>query len=128
MKFITMLAAICLGGLAAAAPSYGKCGTTASNTFSATSTELTPFPLCLTEPQCLTLNGNLTETIEEGASIQVLGRIQGPPGAYYHTGHFAPGDLCSFLAQTGTPCPVPVGTPQLKVCMTFPVAYPVLQE
>ncbi|KAF9090907.1 hypothetical protein BGX27_002133 [Mortierella sp. AM989] len=77
-----------------------------------------PYPVCQGTEHCLTLTGTLKEPITAPASLsfttKFFDRVVG--GKKY--------DLCALLDAQGTPCPVPVTTTSLKVCVPIEPQYP----
>jgi hypothetical protein len=82
---------------------------TAPTQFTATSVSLSPVPLCV-QKTCLTLIGNLSTPITQGARNSVTGRWLDRL-VYTDTQ-----DLCAVLAANGTPCPIAAGAITLNVC------------
>ncbi|KAG0276340.1 hypothetical protein BGZ97_010098 [Linnemannia gamsii] len=93
--------------------------------FEETSVTLSPYPLCINKPFCVTLTGNLSTAIIPGAVYQIYGRYLGR--LFYSD---RDDDLCASLAAAGTPCPIAIGTNTLTLCRNvkpnLPPNFPVL--
>jgi hypothetical protein len=115
MKFtaaIAVVASAILSMVSAQGGTYTDISNVAGfSPFNITSASLAPYPLCINKPACLTLTGTLSEALPEGLQYIVearyLGRI-----VYSDREE----DLCSRLAENGTPCPLPAGPVNLTLC------------
>ncbi|KAF9120719.1 hypothetical protein BGW39_011139 [Mortierella sp. 14UC] len=80
----------------------------------ATSFSITPVPMCITKPYCITATGTLSTEIknvdEYNATFAVTGRYL---GRLIYTDNK---NLCDLLAESGQPCPIPAGPVTLKIC------------
>ncbi|KAK3846397.1 MAG: hypothetical protein J3R72DRAFT_471549 [Linnemannia gamsii] len=93
--------------------------------YDGTNYTVTPSPMCIGKQFCLTASGTLSTDIIEGSTYSFVGRYLGR--LFYVDNQ----ELCTVLAASGTPCPVPAGAFNLKLCNllkpnyvpNFPVEY-----
>ncbi|KAF9907172.1 hypothetical protein EC991_011235 [Linnemannia zychae] len=112
MKFATSLAALAAVAVSSVSAQYTNLvnGASSPTQFAASNYAVNPYPMCIGKEICLTATGILSAPIVEGGTFAVVGKYL---GRFFYTDS---GDLCSLLAASGTPCPVPAGPFNLKVC------------
>ncbi|KAK3825349.1 MAG: hypothetical protein J3Q66DRAFT_365139 [Benniella sp.] len=85
---------------------------------------LNPYPLCVGKTVTITVIGSISTPILDRSTLKISGRYLGRI-VYWDNTH----DLCSLLAFTGNPCPVPTSQYALSmdvlVKSTFPKNVPV---
>ncbi|KAF9955255.1 hypothetical protein BGZ72_003913 [Mortierella alpina] len=125
MKFIAAIAALIVAAVANAqtpSPPFGNCATGATD-MTVTGFTLTPYPLCIGQTVCATVNGTLSAPIVAPAKLAITGRYLGR--VVYTDNH----DLCVVLAASGVPCPVPTTVTSVTACVlvkpTAPANIPV---
>ncbi|KAG0277948.1 hypothetical protein BGZ95_005031 [Linnemannia exigua] len=111
---IAILATVVFSTVSAQSGSYTnfvKCGGDYTALVTVDSAAFTPFPLCVGEKYCFEVHGTSSVPITQGAhmgeTIAARGRLQ-PSGGQP--------DMCTLLAASGTPCPIPAGPVLLKFC------------
>ncbi|KAG0357027.1 hypothetical protein BGX24_006315 [Mortierella sp. AD032] len=89
-----------------------------------TSVSISPSPMCITKPYCLSTTGILSnDLIDSGEGFRnttfaVSGRYL---GRLIYTDRK---DICQLLAESGTPCPIPAGPVTLKICNNLKINLP----
>ncbi|KAF9082346.1 hypothetical protein BGX27_004563 [Mortierella sp. AM989] len=83
---------------------------------------VSPYPVCQGTEHCLTLTGTLKEPIIAPASLSFITRFSMNNITAGGSEH----DLCALLAAQGTPCPVPVTTTSLRVCVPIEPRFPTI--
>ncbi|KAG0367949.1 hypothetical protein BGX24_003024 [Mortierella sp. AD032] len=117
MKFTATLAVLASAVLSVVSAQDGAytnlsgCANAPSVTFDASNYSISPSPLCIAKPFCLTASGTLAAPITQGAQYAVKGRFLG------HSAIDDRHDLCALLSANGTPCPIAVGAFNLKICV-----------
>ncbi|KAG0375978.1 hypothetical protein BGX24_008427 [Mortierella sp. AD032] len=110
MKFISTIAVFATGifsSVSAQSGSYtnfGKCGGDYTALVTVDSAAFTPFPLCIGEKYCFEVHGASSVPITQGSHMSefiVAGGQMQPTGGQT--------DMCTLLAASGTPCPIPAG-------------------
>ncbi|KAF9278148.1 hypothetical protein BGZ68_008757 [Mortierella alpina] len=121
MKFIAAIAAIVVAAVANA-QSFTNCATGITD-MTVTSFSVNPYPLCVGQNVCATVGGTLATPIISPAKLSVTGRYL---GRIVYTDNQ---DLCTVLAASGVPCPVPVSVTSVTACVlvkpTAPANIPV---
>ncbi|KAF9132450.1 hypothetical protein BG015_003704 [Linnemannia schmuckeri] len=124
MKFTTALAVLATAVISAVSAQTGtytdlsNCPNAGPTGYAATNVTISPSPLCISKPFCLTATGILSTPITEGAEYVITGRWLGR--VLYTDVH----DLCSLLAANGQSCDVPAGPFNLKLCVDLKPHYP----
>jgi hypothetical protein len=124
MKFTTAVTILATAVISAVSAQDGvyttfkDCSTGSPTDFTATSVSISPSPLCISKPFCLTASGTLTAPITQGASYVITGRWLGR--VVYTETH----DLCTLLAANGQNCDVPAGPFTLNLCVDVKANYP----
>ncbi|KAK3841805.1 MAG: hypothetical protein J3R72DRAFT_491117 [Linnemannia gamsii] len=119
---IAALASVVFSTVEAQVPSFTnftKCVGNSVDLITVTSAEITPYPICIKQKYCISVTGNSPVPITQGATVNqgiIMGNRIWPPAPET--------DLCRFLAETGTPCPIPSGPISLKVCFNSPPYIP----
>ncbi|KAF8946802.1 hypothetical protein BGZ47_011388 [Haplosporangium gracile] len=113
MKFTAAFAALAVVALSSVSAQYTKLvnGTAYPTQYQTTGYSISPSPLCITKPFCLTATGTLSAPIVEGANYAITGRYLGR--TIYTDKH----DLCPLLASSGQACPIPAGPYNLNLCV-----------
>ncbi|KAF9911833.1 hypothetical protein EC991_002136 [Linnemannia zychae] len=78
-----------------------------------TSASFTPSPICVGQEYCFEVTGTSSVPITQGANIS---SIVNSAGRFYPVGQY---DMCTLLAESGTPCPIPAGPVSLKYCFNY---------
>ncbi|KAF9914179.1 hypothetical protein BX616_008810 [Lobosporangium transversale] len=115
MKFSFAVSALLLAVVASAQlppPVFTNCATRPT-VLNVTSVTFNPIPPCIGKEACITLTGALSHPITSGAKLNIIGKYLNR--IIYSDAH----DLCTLLANSGTPCPIPTSVTQVKVC--FPI-------
>ncbi|KAG0379546.1 hypothetical protein BGX24_012729 [Mortierella sp. AD032] len=86
--------------------------------YDGTNYTVTPSPMCIGKQFCLTASGTLSTDIIEGSTYSFVGRFLGR--LFYVDNQ----ELCTVLAASGTPCPVPAGAFNLKLCTLLNPKFP----
>ncbi|KAF9132565.1 hypothetical protein BGW39_011830 [Mortierella sp. 14UC] len=118
MKFIAAVATLTAAAFSTVSAQAGSftnwanCGgNITAYPLTVTSAVFTPMPLCVGERYCFQITGTSNVPITQGTKLyaQVVagGRLQ-PNGNQT--------DICTLLAESGTPCPIPAGPVSLKFC------------
>ncbi|KAF9911835.1 hypothetical protein EC991_002138 [Linnemannia zychae] len=76
-----------------------------------TSASFTPYPVCIGGDYCFQITGTSSVPITQGAKIYT---VVNAAGRFYPNGNQT--DMCTLLAESGTPCPIPAGPVSLKFC------------
>ncbi|KAG0361810.1 hypothetical protein BC939DRAFT_499901 [Gamsiella multidivaricata] len=117
MRF-TAIAALLLAAVASAqSSSFSNCVTAAAD-MTVTSFSLSPDPVCVGQNYCINVTGTLSAPVVTGAKLVVTGRWSG------HIVYTDNQDFCTVLAASGRPCPVPITTTSLSLCVLMKPTYP----
>ncbi|KAF9120720.1 hypothetical protein BGW39_011140 [Mortierella sp. 14UC] len=111
---LTILASAVLSVVSAQGEAYTSLSTCANAVpieYNASNFSISPSPLCINKPFCLSASGSLAAPITQGAEYTVTGRWLGR--VVYSDKH----DLCALLAANGTPCPTAAGAFNLNICV-----------
>ncbi|KAG0276355.1 hypothetical protein BGZ95_007660 [Linnemannia exigua] len=117
MKFaatLTVLASAALSVASAQGGTYtalSSCNSTSSVHFDASNYSISPSPMCIGKPFCMTASGTISTPITQGAEYIIRGRYIG------HSVINESYDLCALLAANGTPCPIAAGAFNLNICV-----------
>ncbi|KAG0262773.1 hypothetical protein BGZ95_003962 [Linnemannia exigua] len=114
MKFTTVLSTFAIVAASLVSAQYTDLvdGASGPVQYAGTNYTVTPSPMCIGKDVCLTASGTLSTDIIEGSTYSFIGRYLGR--LFYVDSNK---DLCALLAASGTPCPVPAGAFNLKVCL-----------
>ncbi|KAF9129697.1 hypothetical protein BGW39_003887 [Mortierella sp. 14UC] len=120
MKFATAIAVLATFAVSSASAQFTNLTTSTSNPvkYDGANYAISPFPMCVGKPFCLTSTGTLLSPIVEGAKYSITGRYLGR--LLYTDNH----DLCSLLAASGTPCPVAAGAFNFNLCVPLKNNFP----
>ncbi|KAF9348329.1 hypothetical protein BGX26_000258 [Mortierella sp. AD094] len=111
MKFSTAIAALAVAAVAnAASPAFTNCATGATD-MTVTSLSLTPYPLCPGQNVCATVVGTLSTPLVAPSTLSIVGKYFGT------TVYTDSQNLCTVLAASGQPCPVPVTVTSVVACI-----------
>ncbi|GJJ78356.1 hypothetical protein EMPS_10715 [Entomortierella parvispora] len=122
MKFLSILPSLALVALAtsapAATPGVGPFKTcTGESHLTVSSVSITPAVPCAAQKYCLTVTGQLSEDITQGATLNVVGRY------FNRVVYIDKQDIGTLLAEAGTPLPFPASAPgtnsTVSLCMPF---------
>ncbi|KAI1318124.1 hypothetical protein EDD11_007176 [Mortierella claussenii] len=126
MKFTAALSALVLAAVAyAQSPPFSNCATGATD-MTVSSLSLNPYPLCIGKNVCATVTGSLSAPVTAGAKLNVVGKYL---NRVVYTDAL---DLCTVLAASGAPCPVPTTVTSIVACIlvksSAPAGIPVILQ
>ncbi|KAF9125649.1 hypothetical protein BGW39_007231 [Mortierella sp. 14UC] len=107
---LAALAAITVSSVSAQFTNFVNASRT-STQYAGSNFTSSPYPWCIGKEFCLTATGTLSTDIVKGSRYDITGRTYGR--LTYTDSH----DLCSLLAASGTPCPIPAGPFNLNLCV-----------
>ncbi|KAF9131427.1 hypothetical protein BGW39_001807 [Mortierella sp. 14UC] len=112
MKFTIAFAALATVAVSSVSAQYTNLVNAAAGPiqYAGSNYTINPSPMCIGREFCLTATGILSAPLMEGARLAIIGKYL---GRHFYTDN---GDLCSLLAASGTPCPIPAGAFNLKLC------------
>ncbi|CAO3570116.1 unnamed protein product [Mortierella alpina] len=116
MKFIAALAALVVATVANA-QTFTNCATGVAD-MTVTGFSVNPYPLCIGQNVCATVTGTLSTPIIAPAKLAVTGKYLGR--VVYSDNQ----DLCTVLAASGVPCPVPVSVTSVTACVLVKTTAP----
>ncbi|KAF9911834.1 hypothetical protein EC991_002137 [Linnemannia zychae] len=115
MKFITVIATLAIVATSSVSAQGGSYTNwlSSSGIVTVANASFTPSPICVGQEYCFEVTGTSSAPITQGANITSLANSV---GRFYFMGEF---DMCTLLAESGTPCPIPAGPVSLKFCFNY---------